>query len=250
MLDVPLLQASTEVLSLSTLLYVADTEAITARVFITPRGTLDIVEGEIVGASIGELTGVDALLELFVDQGTAVVLRPPAVRGGASLGGTVRLMFEGARRADEWERVRSCPVAWRTGVPEVDPVLTPLLSAVDGVRTGHEVAQVSGLPRHLVGDVLAGWLEEGLIRLGRPRETVANTADNRTQDAPAAVEPATAVELGDLGFFDCIDEGRAAYKRGELDQAIAAFEAALAHRPGDRLASQNLKRARIRLERV
>lgn len=213
-------------MSLATLMFVVDSEATSGAIRFEPRGRLSVRDGELINARLGTLRGLDAFYELFLDGPTSLSVDDDVVIEGPSLGMTAGLVLEGTRRADEWLRVCEDRWAWRGDVPATDGSATALAAVLDGHRTGRELAEASRLPRHQVGVLLAGWLDAAVLTRGSP---------------PPPPRP---------GFFECIDLGREAYRAGRIEEAVVAFEDALQQRPGDRIAGQNLRRARARLMSV
>ncbi|MCB9675656.1 MAG: DUF4388 domain-containing protein [Alphaproteobacteria bacterium] len=227
-----------------------------------PTGRLGLRQGAVVAARCGELDGMPALRELFLCPVGRVRLER-GVAEGAPLGGTLALVMEGVRIADEWDRLAPLVLDEAAGfeAPTIGPVDRALLNGFDGVRTTYEVVKAAGIRPSGVTDALLQLMDEGwLVEVApaRPDEvrrwqaTVGTEPVEAPAPAPVAAAPEpepepmapapTAVEPQD--YYEALDAGRIALRAGDHDAAEASFMAALAARPGDRIAAQNLKRVR------
>jgi hypothetical protein len=222
------LRISGKLMSLPTLMHTADCEAWTAVVEVAPHGEIRFVDGEVVGARRGELRGVDAWYELFLDTPEAYVGRGGHV-AGTSLGIHPSTMLEAVRRADEWERLSATGCTLRAGAEPPD--LPPWVRRLDGRALAEEAARLR-VPRNRLVDLVTRLVADGVLQLVEP-----------TAEAPAPRPQAS-----QRGYNEWLEAGRRAFRAKNHDEAVAAFEAALDCRPGDRIAAQNLRRARQRAD--
>lgn len=256
--------------SLNSLLLLARAEAVRGWIRIAPRGEVSLVDGRVVGARCGPLTGADALRELlFHDVGHFAL-----VRGEPSspciIEDTTAVVMDAYRLRDEWARLSTAVLrpsstrAWRpTGGP-----LDAVVHALDGQRTlADAVAAQDGAVTPYIDPVLAA-LNDGLIeRVRAPRESSQRTdaAGLATPPAPritspspwtparaagpshtppqavSAQTPAATQSTDDVDFFELIDRGRAQMRASDYDAAERSLRRALELRPGDRVVMQNLR---------
>ncbi len=132
------------------------------------------------------------------------------------------LTLEGARRADDWKRLRAhipskdC-VAVSTAplkAGEGDSLAQQVLDLVDDDRTVEEIALHAHSSEFQVCRALADQIETGSLKLVRPRIV-------STQSAPA---PAEAVELDSAGL---LAKAEALLTDDQFEQAVGHFRAAL-----------------------
>ncbi len=234
-------------MSLPTLLHLLEIESHSGWLEVDAERRIDFHRGHVTGALAGSEEGVDALKEILVAGGVRFrVLRgtPREARPLARVSATV---FEAYRILDEWRDVEGSVLrlvgdqSWRPTGREIDA----LLSALDGRRTlGELVARTGVSICAIVDEVLEA------MRLGLVVEAVATERPvpereplgSATQAEPAA--PIVEDRFSGLEFFDLLDQVRTLTKQGDYDLAEAACAAALRLRPGDRIASQNLRRVR------
>ncbi len=212
---------------LASLLQLAETESWTGWLRL-PGGAIGLLDGLVVAATCGALAGRRAVQELFLARSGPFTLEIGPVSAREPLGGTVALVLEGVRLADEWERVAPLVLAPAPGIGAAPGVGEGGLDAeLDGLRTVEEVVRSRGAPATSVVDDLLRRVEAGeLVEVAPPRPA-------RAQGPIVGEEP---------GYFEALEAGRSHLRLGAYDAAAAAFRAALAARPGDRIAGQNLKR--------
>ncbi len=123
--------------------------------------------------------------------------------------------------------------SWRPTGGAVDVVMRGL----DGRRTLEEIVEACGLTPPQVVDGILEALEFGLV-------SICGTGARPPARDEASVEAVDAVEPGAplMDFHECLERGRDALRRRDFAGAEALFERALALRPGDRIAHQNLRR--------
>lgn len=211
--------------SLTSLLQLIEAEGFTGRLDLGVSGSISFVQGAAVAATCGPYEGKGALLELFVVDPTAFVFSNSSVAVAPSLGALVALIMAGCRLSDEWTRLRGRGVrAVTPALPADHPALAPLWPHFDGRRSLADCVRRANVARTSIIDALLAALEAGHIELGNPTMVVSGTAD----------------------FDDALTRGREAIKEGRLDEATQWFEEALALRPDDRVAAQNLRRVEWR----
>jgi tetratricopeptide (TPR) repeat protein len=188
------------------------------------RGWIGMREGLPVQAACGDLDGELALMELFVDASGPFHLDTDSPGSGAPLGDLIGLVMDGCRLSDEWERCRT-----------------------QGVSVAPDVE----LPEHLESvrsDLVAGFALQVVARRNRVSgvelvETVLELVELEEATLVAASDPPL-----ELDYYQALELGRAAYRAKEWPRAIQAFERALACRPDDRVAKQNLRATLRRAE--
>lgn len=189
------------------------------------KGEVDIVEGKIVDAMLGDLFGRQALLALFgVGDGSySTSAEPSSERRPAICPNVDQLLADRAQRITEWRRLseqmpplssalRLTPEG-ETTLPKRDLTaperrLVPLL---DGRRTIADMVDQSTLDAVDAFGILLGWLRSGLIvelpgpelRRGEPFEIVrpsprpsAPPAEPTPPLQPASPQPMTPVTAG------------------------------------------------------
>lgn len=221
--------ASGASVSLSSLLFMAESEAWTAEITLNPGSSLTVVQGQIVHARCGTFTGLDGLFELFITQLDSIDARSISLPANTTpLGDMARLTFDGVRRADEWNRLATSKFSLRGDMPSsISKNTSRLLRLLDSGSSLETVCSVGQVPRTWMADVVSSLVEEGVLGLEQP---------TARSGEPAREQPR------ELDYYECIDAGRDAYRAGRMPEAIAAFQRALDLRPGDRVASQNMRR--------
>lgn len=213
-----ILQGDTAAIGLFAVIQLAEGEALSGRL-VLPRGEVALHLGNVVGARFGAVTGVDALYEHLLWRGGRFVFEDAPVPAAPGLGPAAALMLEGCRLLDEWQRVEGLVLAC---APDAAPStkLAPLVPHLDGRRRVRDAVARAGMLRcHAVDPLLDGL------------------------DAALLVERAVAVEEAPADDFDALmDAGRRHVRAGRHADALAAFRRAVALRPDDRVATQNLRR--------
>lgn len=221
-------QGDLELVSLASVLQLIEGEAMTARLTLDVGGEATFHGGRPVGAVWREHTGAIAFLELFLRGGSQFTVTVAPVPAGPPLGAVVGLIMEGCRLADEWRRIawQTYAAANRPRPPEMDRVGEALLPHIDGRCTLEGVVDKARLPRSRAIDPLLALMEEGLIYLAT--------------SAPPPIRDHGPLDIA--GFGEAMDQGRTALRAGDFDRARRLFTQALALRPEDRVAAQNLRR--------
>lgn len=146
-----------------------------------PASKLWLLEGRLRHATLGRLSGQDALYQLLIrpfpgtfafvhrkDGPTTGVLDPPAE--------LMSLIFEGVRRHDEWKRsaalVPDEARLWPTGKPrdirteEAADLVEDVWKAVISGATAGECESRFLIDSHRVRSLLASWVETDALKLG------------------------------------------------------------------------------------
>jgi hypothetical protein len=250
-----LLRFRLERVRLPSILQLVESEGLTGRISL-PGGEILLLDGGVVGARTGDLEGRPALGELFlVASGQASLEDHPS--RGASLGPMMSLVIDGCRRADDWERFGALVLGPAAGarLPEA-PDRRRVIEGFDGKLAVFEVVDRLGIHASILIDVVAEALETGLLVEAGPPLLDAFVARRRPDDtpldafpplqaAPAPAPPTPRPEPAtpsDDRFGSLLELGRSHLRNGRMGEAEEAFLAALAERPDDRIAAQNLKR--------
>lgn len=239
---------------LPSILQLVESDGLTGRVTL-PRGEILLLDGEIVAARAGDLQGKGALGELFlIACGRATLDEHPTQ--GTSLGSMMGLIIDGCRRADDWERFGALVLTLARGAPLPEaPERRRILDGFDGQRAVFEVVERLAVHASVLVDVVAEALETGLlVETALPKADAFleyRQRDLAADEAPPSPAPPhragptgrpDVAPSGDDSFATLLESGRAHLRNGRMVEAEAAFQAALAERPGDRIAAQNLKR--------
>lgn len=210
------LTGSTEFVSLGSVLQLAESEVLTGTLKVG-LAELGLYGGRVVRASYGRADGVDALMEAMLQRGAPFTLDNAPVAAGPSLGETGPLLLEAFRLMDDWARIEALVLR---ALGPLEPALATLAPALDGTRTVGAAADQAGVVRVRIIDPLLAAYEAGAFE----------------QLATPLPPPLPA------DFDSLIDRGRAYLRDGRYADARDAFERAVALRPDDRVATQNLRR--------
>lgn len=249
-------------ITLATMVQVADMEAVTGWLEIGPGAGVALSEGLVVDAWFGDLRGAVAFYELFTHPVPgALVLREAPIEPTAPIGPTSSLVLEASRRADDWRRIAGMPLMLDTDreLPELPEAMMDLLGSLDGETPLYVLVDGAGAPRNTSGHRLAPLVQTGvLVPVGpsvelpdaAPDAFVEDLSDESTASPATEGFPFPAVD--DRGHpvdgLECLDRGRQALRGGDLDTAITWFRHAVAKRPDDGVAAQNLRRVRRLME--
>jgi hypothetical protein len=217
-------------ISLPSILQLVEAECVTGRLVVEGGGQVGFFAGRPVEAQWGEVSGVAALLDVFVREAPSFALESTAVPNSAPLGAVLGLIMEGCRLADEWKRLafQTFTVGRRDRAMELGGVSAKLAQSLDGSRVFELAVDKAGLARSAAIDPMLALIEEGVVH------EVTSPPPPVREHGPLAV----------AGFGEAMDRGRDALRAGAYAEAAALFEAALALRPEDRVAAQNLRRVR------
>lgn len=233
-----LLRADGRLVRLSTLMQVADLEALNGRLTGSGGAEIDFSRGEVVAARLGALRGVPAVYECFLLPQETLVLEARDAAPAAPIAPLLTLIIEGSRLVDEWARLTELPLAVRTEVPaDLDPEVGRVARRLDGRRRLETLVDLYGVARSRLVDPLLTLIERGvLVWEARAPETPVVA-----QVAPAPA-PAPAPAASPDGFDDLMGRARGAVRAGRYDLARPLLEQALALRPQDATVRQNLRR--------
>lgn len=243
--------------SLNSLVQLAQAESISGWIRVQRRGEVVLAKGRIVGAVCGALRGIEALRELmFLRDGRYSVVRgqPP---DAPLLEGVLYAIMDAYRLREEWSRVSGL-VLRRVGDQRWHPIGHPvdrLVAALDGRRSLAELAADLDASVTVVLDPLLDALKIGLLEPAPAPAAAAPTVPMFTPPSlapvappPVAPPPGAAanpptgpVEPPTGDYYEWIDRARERMRAGDLDAAERALQQALALRPNDRVAQQNLR---------
>ncbi|MCB9778766.1 MAG: DUF4388 domain-containing protein [Alphaproteobacteria bacterium] len=244
------LRADGRRVALSSLLQLVDLEALDGRI-TTERGRIDLQEGRVVGAQLGDHAGVGALLELLVVPlaRIEIVEESPAAEG-PPLGELMGLVVESCRLADEWARLAPLVLAPPVPVCE-DPALAEVLAGVDGRRALWEIVDDAPVLVVQVVDPLGALLATRVLEVvGRRAMPVLVATPGGLELPPADGSPPESPPIASAGggdppdatYDELVESGRRFVRARQLDEARERFERALHLRPDDSIAAQNLRR--------
>lgn len=216
--------------SLASLLFLVQYEAISGWLTIARRGVVTLNKGHISSVRCGSLRGHDGLRELLFHRGghfTIVRGELEATEGPAVHNPTFAVM-DAYRLRDEWNRlapqVLGVPAArpWRaTGGP-----LAATVAQFDGRRSVAEALRSQdGAISPLIDPLLEALASGQLERVS----------------GGGAVAPASPGPAPDSDFYELVERGREHVRRGDYKAAHGLLTQALALRPDDRVVQQNLR---------
>lgn len=224
-------------ISLSSLLQLAQYEALSGWLAIPSHGYIALHGGHVVGSRCGRLAGLEALRELLFHRGGRfVVLRGEPLQEHP-LDNITFAVMDAYRLRDEWGRLREM-ILRPVGGPRWRPtggLLDVLASRLDGRRTLADA--IAGIePVTLALDAVLDALDIGLLEeVTRP---------------PGAATLQLVPEAENESYFELLDRGRDLMRRGSYDAAESALRRALALRPDDRVVLQNLRALEHRRSRL
>jgi len=213
-------------ISLSSLLQLAQYEGASGWLRVARRGEIALRRGHVLDARCGALGGIEALRELLFHRGGRFSLLrgepdcPPAVDN------VTFAVMDAYRLRDEWTRLADVVLAPASALPwrPTGGLLDSVVVHFDGQRSvADALAAAPDAPSctTLLLDALLDALRLGLLR----RVT-------------APVQPASEPELD---FYELIDRARALMRGANDEAAERLLRRALALRPDDRVAQQNLR---------
>lgn len=210
-------------ISLTSLLQLTQYEAISGWLCVARRGEITISKGQVQDATCGPLGGLEALRELVFHRGGRFSLLRGEPQAPRAIDNVTFAVMDAYRLRDEWARIAGVVLRpagderWRPTGGLLDDIVLHL----DGRRTvADTVAAAEGLVT-LMLDALLDAINLGLlVRVAAPA-------------APAA-EP-------HLNFYQLIDRAQALMRGGNYETAEHHLQRALALRPDDRVAQQNLR---------
>ncbi len=230
---------------LASLVQLAEGELFTGLLEL-PGAELTFRDGEPVDARCGALRGIDALRQMFLLARGAAVLTPREVAEARPMGNVLALVMEGCRIADEWDRVGPMVLA-PTSTEPLAGLPAEVVRGLDGRRSLARVLGDLGVPAIGALDPVLRLLDAGALReVAPPRPDDVRTPTSPSEPTPPAPPPRTADPRVRAApdYWARLEDGRRLLRAGDLAGAEAAFRDALEARPGDRIATQNLRRAR------
>lgn len=218
--------------SLASLLFLVQYEAISGWLTVARRGVVSLTRGHIASARCGSLRGHEGLRELLFTRGG----RFSIVRGelesteGPAVTNPTFAMMDAYRLRDEWNRL--APQILRT--PAARP-WRPTGGPIDAT-----VAQFDG--RRSVAEALRSQ-DGALCPLIDPllEAIAAGLLERISSGATAAAAAAVATPAVSSDFYELVERGRDHVRRGEYRAAHDLLTQALALRPDDRVVQQNLR---------
>lgn len=210
-------------ISLTSLIQLAQHELFTGWLVVARRGEIALVKGHVLDASCGRLGGLEALRELLFHRGGRFTLlrgEPPTRR---TIENVTFAVMDAYRLRDEWTRLSGLVLVPTTDQPwkPTGGLLDGVVVQLDGRRTVAEAVAASSCVFTLVIDALLDAMSLGLV-------------------VRAAGSARPAEEPG-LDFYELIDRGRELMRGGSYEAAEQMLARALALRPDDRVAQQNLR---------
>lgn len=210
-------------IGLTSLLQLAQYESISGWLSVPRRGEIVLERGHVLNARCGPLTGLEALRELLFHRGGRFSLLRGEPKVPRVIENVTFAVMDAYRLRDEWARVAGL-VLQPAGGPMWRPtggLLDTLVVHLDGRRTVAEAVAAASGGATLLLDALLDALHLGLlVRLAAPAAP---------RDEPA------------LDFYELIDRAQTLMRGGNYETAEQHLHRALALRPGDRVAQQNLR---------
>lgn len=210
-------------ISLTSLLQLAQYEAVSGWLCIARRGEIVLSKGQVLDASCGALTGLEALRELLFHRGGRFSLLRGEPTGARVIENVTFAVMDAYRLRDEWARIAG--IVLRTAGGEkwrpTGGLLDTFVVHIDGRRTVAETVALTTGCATLLLDALLDAMNLGLlVRVATP--------------VARAEDPA-------LDFYELIDRAQALLRGGNYETAERHLQRALALRPDDRVAQQNLR---------
>jgi len=214
--------------ALSSLLQAMHVDSVSGYLRVEGGGVLHIVDGEVVEASTAGAKGYDAVMSLLARRRGSFSFERATPAASAPLAPIMNLLLESARLDDEWRRVAGyvVRVVDETRLLSDVPCLASLVQWIDGRRTIEELAHLSG---DSTTDLVAS------VRLGISRRVLARVRSAESEATQSESEP-------DRDYDELLACAREKIRDGDLEGASRCLHRALARRPEDRIARQNLRR--------
>jgi len=212
-------------ISLTSLLQLAQYEAISGWLCVARRGEIVISKGQVLDARCGPLGGLEALRELVFHRGGRFSLLRGEPDGPRMIENVTFAVMDAYRLRDEWARIAGVVLR-----PAGDERWRPTGGLLDRV-----VLHLDG--RRTVADSVAAAAAEGVLTL--MLDAVLDAVNLGLLVRVAA--PAPAPEEPDLNFYQLIDRAQSLMRGGNYERAEHHLRRALALRPDDRVAQQNLR---------
>ena len=246
---------------LSSLLQLAEAEGANGVLRLGSDGEIRFSRGEIVAATAGPLAGYSAVRTLFFVSSGPFVLEMSQVDPNServpTLVPVTRAVLDGVRLLDEWARIGPMVLAAQGTLPPVQPPADGIVAALDGKTPLQSlILKVKASPG-LVVDPLLDLIEGGALQEVAPpvdlipwpgvaalMDATPVTTPAPTPAAPHSAPGATLTTPSALDYDQLLLDGRRLLREGDFEGAETVFLAAVAVRPDDRIAAQNLRRVR------
>lgn len=222
--EAEILKGNLQEISLSSLLQALNADGRSGWLHLEGGGEIVLVNGEVVAASTSNAEGNAAIQALLARRSGDFSFTRGDPPRGEPIASMMGLILESARLDDEWQRLAPnvVEVRDRSKINPKDPCISTLLPWIDGRRSVAQLAHLGVSTTAQIIESINAALASGALGRVRGRR---------------APEP-----LVDEDFDELIDGARVHMRAGELEAAAAAFHRALALRPDDRIARQNLRR--------
>lgn len=209
--------------SLMSLLQLAQYDSISGTVIIARRGEITLDKGHVLDAVCGPLTGVEALRELLFHRGGRFSLLRGEVSGPRVVDNVTFAVMDAYRLRDEWVRLAGAVLAPTSSRPwkPTGGLLDAVVVQLDGRRTVAEAVATASSCTTLLLDALLDALALGLLR--------------------RVAAPEARSEEQNLDFYELIDRAQSLMRGANYEAAERLLQRALALRPDDRVAQQNLR---------
>lgn len=238
-----LLRADGRLVRVSTLLQVADLEALTGRIRSGANVEIAFHRGDVVRARAGALSGLAAVYESFVLPHEQIVMERADVEAGAPLGPLIAMIVEGSRLFDEWERLSGMTFTLAGTLPAgTRPEVQRVATRSEGRRTLAALVDIYGFTRCPLVDPLLGLIESGVLVASTGSASGAHTAPAESGSVQRVMEGSARQPRAEDDFDTLMGNARAQVRAGRYDLARQQFEAALRLRPQDPTVRQNLRR--------
>ena len=242
---------------LSSLLQLVEAEGAAGALSFPGSGVVRLSRGDIIEAAAGPLSGYAAVRTLFfVPSGPFVldvIAQDPDGPRRPPLAPVPRAVRDGVRLRDEWARIGGMGLAATGPLPELPGPAADVLGRLDGKRPLQALVLEARVSPALVVDTALDLLEaahidevsDALPHEPWPGISAMQSAGQPTLLSYSSISTQTSLTPADpLDYDQLLENGRRLLREADFEGAESAFTAALAARPDDRIAAQNLRRAR------
>lgn len=244
---------------LSSLLQLAEAEGATGALSFPGTGEIRLSRGDIIEAVAGPLSGYPAVRTLFfVPSGpfrldVSEVAPDPDAPRLPPLVPVTRAVLDGVRLLDEWARIGGMILSATGPLPTLASPAAELMAMLDGARPLQALVLEARVSPALIVDPVLDLLEEAhLDEVAEAAPHVPWPGISALQSAGQPAIPANPTipaqtiltGAGAPDYDQLLEDGRRLLREADFEAAESAFMAALAARPDDRIAAQNLRRAR------
>ena len=207
------------------------------------RGYIFLKNGQMVHATVGDLTGEEAIYSLAIwNQGEFQFVPGEESDKQTITKSNTNLLMEAARRLDEW-RVLSKKVASVEMIPELqtrenrheqitlNPQEWKVLTRIDGRRSIAEIGQALNVSAFEVAKILYGMITSELVSLKKKPEHASDEQNSELIDVAARIRNIAEQFIGDSArktierhFLHALDGIMSGKGEGALDEMVAEFE--------------------------